>query len=271
MKGRYLGHKPNPFSSAELGGLDLPADEIAADGRLVRDLEGLADRGTVRPSPDFADRVMAAIAGEPTPAPMVAAGSAVRRLSLVGLLAAVRDAARVSIGRGFPAAVRAQAFSLLLAAGLAVGAGAFGTAGALGLLNGPAPSPAPSIVPVATGTPEPSQSGEPSQSAEPSTTEGPTDSSMAPEATGTPDASETPEPSESPDPADTPDGQNGTSSGGSTVTAPPSTPRPTPRPTGTPYPTSSPSPTHHEDGGGEHSPTPEPSWMPSFPSSSEPH
>ena len=79
MSARYPGHNPNPFSSAELGGLDLAPDEVAADGRLARDLEAVADRHTVRPSRDFTDRVMAAIADEPRPAPVVAAGSALRR------------------------------------------------------------------------------------------------------------------------------------------------------------------------------------------------
>ena len=66
MSARYPGGNPNPFSASEIDGLDLAPDEVAADGRLARELKSVADRGTVRPSPDFADRVMSAIADEPT-------------------------------------------------------------------------------------------------------------------------------------------------------------------------------------------------------------
>ncbi len=120
MSGRYPGHRPHPFSASELGGLDLPPDELAAAGVLARELEAVADRGTVRPSGDFTDRVMAAIAAEPAPAPVLAAGSAVRRLSLAALLASIRDAARVALGTGFPLAARAQGIALVLVAALVV-------------------------------------------------------------------------------------------------------------------------------------------------------
>ena len=121
MSARYPGGNPNPFSASEIDGLDLAPDEVAADGRLARELKSVADRGTVRPSPDFADRVMSAIADEPTPAPVIAAGSAVRRLSLVGVATSVRDSVRVAFGHGFPAAARAQGVALMLVAALVVG------------------------------------------------------------------------------------------------------------------------------------------------------
>lgn len=256
MSPRYPGHNPNPFQSAELGGLDLPPEEMAAHGQLARDLEALADRGTVRPSPDFADRVMSAIASEPVPAPLVAAGSAVRRLSLAGLLGSVRDAARVAFGPGFPAAARLQGLSLVLVAALTVGGATVGAAGALGLFNGQQDGPRVTPVPTQLVAPTPSPTQEPAQTAEPTPTQGPIDSSFAPDATGTPDASEAPDTSEAPDspePTDTAEAHSGsgTSGGGSYAT-----PRPTPRPTSAPTPT--PSPTHHEDGGGEHSPSPSP-------------
>jgi hypothetical protein len=270
MSARYPGHNPNPFSGTELGGMDLPADEIAADAQLARHLEAIADRGTVRPSPDFADRVMAAIATEPTPAPVVAAGSALRRRSLLGLVASVRDAARITFGHGFPAVARAQALAVVLVTSLTLGAAAVGTAGALGVFNGQNSTPAPSVAPTPSVVPSPSP--EPSTSPQPTDTTGPVDSSVAPDATGTPEPSESPEePSESPEPTEVPqptEGHSGSDSGsGGTGTS--GGDNPTPRPTATPRETHSAQPS--EDGG-EHGSTPQPSFvMPGGSPTSEPH
>ena len=267
MSPRYPGQNPNPFSGAELGGLDLPAEEIADDARLARQLEALADRETLGPSPDFADRVMAAIASEPTPAPVVAARSAIRRLSLLGLVASVGDAARITFGRGFPAMARLQAISLVLVSSLTIGAAAAGTAGALGAFNAQNSSPGPTTTPTQLVTPTPTSSGEPGDSPAPSETNGPVDSSMAPEASGKPESSESPDPSgasESPR-DDNPQATqtHGGGGSGSTGSATPggsggsggSNPA-TPRPTSMPTPTATPDPS--EDGG-EPSPTEPPS------------
>jgi hypothetical protein len=215
MSGRYPGHTPNPFSGRELGGLDLPADAVAAEARVARELEAAADRGTARPGADFADRVMAAVAGEPTPAPAIAAGSAVRRRSVVALLASIRDGVRVTFSRGFPAVVRAQAAALVLVAALVAGTAGVATAGALGLFDGnrdnghPAPSQvAPTPSPLPTLSPEPSPS--PTPSSEP-----PTESPSESGATATPEVSETAEPNDTAEPSENEGGGSGSTGTGS--------------------------------------------------------
>jgi uncharacterized membrane protein YgcG len=215
MSGRYPGHTPNPFSGRELGGLDLPADDVAAEARAARELEAAADRGTARPSADFADRVMAAVAVEPTPAPAVAAGSALRRLSVVGLLASIRDALRVTVSRGFPAAVRVQAAAVVLLAAVIAGTAGVATAGAVGLFNGNRDNgrPAPSVL-APTLSPEPTQSPEPSPSPTPSTSE-PTESPTESGATATPEVSETAEPNDTAEPSENESGGSGSGSSGS--------------------------------------------------------
>ena len=106
---------PGPFRPDELDGVpDIGVDELAAEARLARDLEAVAQRSSAAPPAGFADRVMASIAAEPMPAPARAAGSAVRHGALAGLLLAIRDSFRVTFSGGFPAAARAQALALAL-------------------------------------------------------------------------------------------------------------------------------------------------------------
>src|SRR4051812_37187475 len=109
--------RPDPtprFGAGELPAEGLQPDDRNAEVRLGRELEGLGASAVVRPSPDFTDRVMAAIDAEPVPAPVVAAGSAVRAGSTAGVLASIRDAFRVAFGTGFPAVARAQALAPVL-------------------------------------------------------------------------------------------------------------------------------------------------------------
>ena len=255
------GDLPGPFTPAELDGIeDVAHDELAADRLVARKLEALADRGTVRPSADFADRVMASIAGQPGPAPVRAAGAAVRRGSLAALLASFRDAWRVTFGTGFPVAARAQALALVLVVGGLVATSGAVTAGALGAFtaHGPAPEPSQAVAsPLVTPTATSPAVFEPTNGTEPPT------GSIAPDATGTPEASDPPsgEPTDSGEPAEVPDrattgGGNGSGGGNdSGSTRPPSTPRPITTPEGTPSPT---------DGWGENhgTPKPEPSHSP---------
>jgi hypothetical protein len=185
---------PRSFGPDELEGVaGLRPDELAAETRLARELEGLAARDGITPATGFTDRVMAALAAEPGPAPAVAAGSALRHARLAGLLVSVRDAFRVTLSGGFPVAVRAQAFALvLLVAGITAGSGV-AAAGALGLL-GERATPSPS-------TEVPSQPAEtPAPSATPEATPMP---SASPEPSGSPEASESAEPSETPEPSET--------------------------------------------------------------------
>jgi hypothetical protein len=241
---------PRPFTPGELGGLDdVPADELAADVLVARELEGVADRGTVRPSDGFADRVMAAVAAEPAPAPVRAAGAAVRRGSLAALGASLRDAWRVSTRTGFPMAARAQAMALVLVVMALAAGGGIATAGALGLLgdHGPNPGPtltaAPATLPVATETPEATNP--------PATPDG----TLEPATDGSPEATESPsaEPQETVEPTETPESHGG-SSGGSPTERPAST--------STPEPTAEPASTAEDGGQGSDGATPGPTETP---------
>jgi hypothetical protein len=262
---------PRPFGPDELSGVPgLRPDELAAETRLARDLEAVAARDGITPSAGFADRVMGAIASEPLPSPAVAAGRALRHAALAGFLVSVRDAVRVAFSGGFPAAVRVQAFALvLLVVGLTGGSG-YAAAGALGLLgdrSSPGPSlEAPSLPPASpapTDTPPatleaPSLSPSPSPSPSAGPTASPEDPTETPDATEDGDDADTdeagatprptarltarptatpkpkPKPSPGPDPTETPD--HGTP-------RPTTTPDPTPDPTPTPTPSPTPSPT----------------------------
>ncbi len=159
--------RPRPFGPDELDGVaGIRPDELAAEARLARDIEGVSARGGVKSSPDFTDRVMGAVAAEPLPAPVIAAGSALRRGAALGLLASIRNSFRVAFGGGFPVAARAQALALvLLVTGVLAGSG-LATAGAVGLLDdrgspspaptvaAPSPSEQPTATPMPTDTPD---------------------------------------------------------------------------------------------------------------------
>ena len=201
------------FGLDELDGADgVRPDDLPATLRVARELEGLAVRSDVPPSAAFADRVMAALADEPSPVPARAAGRAIRRGSIAALAASIRDAWRVTVRPGFPAVIRAQALAIVLVV-VALGAGsASAAAGALGLFDeqaAPSPqpsietSPAPSVVP----SPSPDASPTPVPSATPS----------EPPETETPEATETAEPTESADDhgggSGSDDGSSGSGSG----------------------------------------------------------
>ena len=161
------------FGIDEIDGADgLRPDDLPAELRLARELEGLAIRSDVAPSAAFSDRVMAAIEDEPSPVPARAAGRAIRHGSVAALLASIRDAWRVTVRPGFPAMIRAQALAMVLVV-VALGAGtATAAAGALGLFDErAAPSPPPSLdaspLPSVAPSPSPSLSPSPEPSATP--------------------------------------------------------------------------------------------------------
>ena len=137
-----------PFGPGELDGVeDVRPDDLAAEARVARELEGIGGRTGAAFSADFVDRVMASVEAEPVPAPARAAGHALRHGAIGAFLASFADAWRVTTRSGFPVAVRAQALALVLVVvGLAAGSGV-ATAGALGFMQGEAgvPSPQPSI------------------------------------------------------------------------------------------------------------------------------
>jgi hypothetical protein len=244
------GGQPRPFGPSELDGVSgLPPDELAADTRLARELEASAARVSVRPSPDFTDRVMAAVAKEPVAAPARAARIALRRGAFGAFLASLRDAWRVTVSPAFPIAMRAQAMALVLVVvGLTAGSGVV-AAGALGLLDGDRPTPRPSQ-PVET--PAPSAP----------TTEAPSERPASLEPTSSPEPSpsfdeQSAEPSDSADPSEAtePDEPAETES---------ATKRPSPTHAASPDRTSRPtaSPTHDGGDGGEPTHSPEPTRTP---------
>ena len=218
-------------SSAEL------AEALAA----ARELEALAAAGDVRPSAEFIERVMAVLAGEPLPAPAVAAGRAARAGRLGPALGAFMDLWRVAWSGGRPLAVRAQALAFVLV--VLVAAGSLGGLAAVGAWNAlsPARSPelSPAVSPAGSPSPSPSESPGPSTPAEPS-------SSPEPSSSTEPSASPEVSPGESPAPSTT------------RTPRPTTTPTPslTPSPSETPEPSETPKPTSNDDHGGSWTPSP---------------
>lgn len=171
-------------------GFMRPDDERLAD-LMARELTEVSDVPGLRPTDDFADRVMAAVAAEPVPQPAVAFGSAVRAARVGAALAAIGDAWRVAFGGPRPIAARAQAMALVLVvAVVALGSGGMAAVGAARLLGldgrpapstiEPSPSPIPSIAPSPSPAPSVSPSPTPTESIEPTETAEPTET---PEAT----------------------------------------------------------------------------------------
>ncbi len=241
-------------------------DELANDGAgladqvellgLARTLEWVAEDDDVIPHTGFSDRVMAALATEPAPRPVVAAIGAARARRPLAALAALRDLWRVAWTGGRPLAVRAPAMvlvSLMLLGSIAVGAlGAGATLSVLGLHgddSSPITSPAPSLnaSPLVVASPTDELSESPSELSEPPSDE----------------PSVSPDHSASPSPSPAPSTEQGA---GAPAPAPRDTPRPTrtpdrtqaPEPTQTPDPTQTPESTDKS----EHSQTPSPSPTP---------
>jgi len=156
-----------PFDAAD-------EDRIVAD--MTRELELMTSGTPVSPDEDFTSRIMAAIHEEPLPQPVRAFGLALVAGRLRAAGSAVADSWRVATTGFAPAAVRAQAFALVLVVvvgGVALAGGA--TIGAMDLLaqNGPvAPPPSPSLAP--TPSPSPSDTPSPTTSTTPSDTAKPT-------------------------------------------------------------------------------------------------
>ena len=170
----------------------LPAELLAA-AEVARELETIAGRdGGI--TEDFSDRVMAAIATEPTPQPAIALGMALRAGRARAALGAIGDSFRVAFGGGRPLAARGQALALALIVLVGViGAGGGAAAGAARLLAPPI-SPTPSVPPSPPTSPSPSPTPSPSPSPSPLPTPTPpeaTEPTATAEPTGTDD--ETPE------------------------------------------------------------------------------
>jgi len=225
---------PGRFRPGELEAADLgPSAEAELLG-TARQLEWLAATEDIGPSPDFADRVMAAVSREPAPRPVAAALGAARRRSPLAALAALGDLWRVAFTGGRPFAVRFPAMALVALFVLgSVGAGALG-AGALAGLLGPTPAATPALSPsplVPSSPPEPTPSPSPSVS--------PAESESA-EPSGVPGSSESPEPSDALEPTGAPAQTQGATEGN--IAHPTGTQRPTLSPTYSPEATEKPRP-----------------------------
>lgn len=188
---------------------------IRAAGATLERYTRTTDLG---PRASLAGDILAAIATEPTPAPLAAMAASVRRRRPAGVLAGLRDAWRVAWSGGRPARIRASsAIAVLLVLAIAGGAGGAAAAAAWNAWLAPAPSPVlPSPLPFVTPAP-----ASPTVAPEPTPTLVP-----VPSPTPTPDAT----PSPTPEPTARP------------------TPRPTHRPAATPTPTHHPEASHHADG-----------------------
>ena len=209
------------FDPAELVDDGRGVSDAEAAGLLAtaRDLESFARSEQVTPRSGFEDRVMGAIATEPPPRVVAVGGG------IAGIVAAIRDAWRITWSGGRPIAVRAQAFALVLMVAVSIGSlGSLATVGVLQLLSPDAsPTPTPTIEPVPSPSPRPSASPTESVAPSPSPTASPT-SSSSPDAIETSgagatarptDDNETPEPSETPEPRETPEATDDSSGPGS--------------------------------------------------------
>lgn len=196
------------FEPSELGDGDVVGDAAAAELLgIARDLESYARSDSVTLSADFEDRVMAAIAHEPPPRPLASRG-------LLGIVAVVRDAWRLTWSSDRPLAVRAQALALVLLAAVALGSlGSLAAVGVGALLSpdGPVPTVEPAPVP----TPSPSVLASPSPSISPSPSATP---SASP--TETAGLTETAEPTETPEGTDDSSGPGSGSGSGSDSSGP---------------------------------------------------
>jgi hypothetical protein len=226
------------------GGTDNPweADPVTpADGERIRsaaaELERFALATDVAPRAGLAASILATLEAEPTPAPLTALTAATRRRRLGAMLAALRDAWRVTWSGGRPVAIRLSAAMAVLV--LVVMTGSVGGLAAVGAWTALQPTPT---------TPTPSPSNDQAPVVVPPVQ--PSPSPAAPMGTAAPTPSGSPAPTASPRSAPS--------------AAPTHTPRPTMKPT--PRPTAMPThmPTHHPDPTSMPMPThhPEPSHDP---------
>ena len=94
---------PRPFGPGELEGAEgATADDVVAESRIARDLEGLAGHGASPVPAGFIDAVMAMVEAEPGPAPARAARVALRRGAIGRSSPRSATPCGSSAGRGSP-------------------------------------------------------------------------------------------------------------------------------------------------------------------------
>ncbi len=219
------------FRPGELDGADEPLTLVDQAQALsaARELEAAAMAADVRPTPGFSERVMAVVATEPMPRPVVAFGLAARQGRARAAFGALFDTWRLAWSGGRPMAARAQALAIVAVLVLAVasvsGFAIAGVAGMLGRSTVVSPSPQSIVAPPSEEVaPSPAPSEEPRATPKPSAT---------PEHTATPKRSTphpTVEPAETPEDGDDHGGGDGSgsgSSGGGGESEDVSTPHPT--------------------------------------------
>lgn len=173
---------PRTVDAAELGTTDAAdlADALAS----ARRIEAAIDDTVIAPGALFSDRVMAALADEPVPAPTGFLAPLRRRGVIAGFGASVKQA-WASIGApGRPRLARGAALAYVLAIAIAgtslAGAATITVAGALGIIGPHQAQPTPTL-PAQMTSPEPSY--RPSAESEPPGPEASNDPSSGPDAT----------------------------------------------------------------------------------------
>ncbi len=244
------GRRFDPSEVADVASSDDERRRAAETGRALDAVTAASD---AHERPGFTDRVMAAVATEPSPRPALVVAAGLRGRHPGMIVGAVVDAWRVVVGgAGRPVTARVGSAGVLVAAALSlglVGGLLAGTASWLSQPNPPLPT-SPIVSPLVS--PPPATTREPGPTPSPSPTR-----TSSPEPSDSAEPSETPEPS-GPEPTESEDhagsgGSGGTNGAGSNET---------PDPTSTVRPSSSPvGSDDHEDHAGSTS-TPQPSATP---------
>ncbi len=170
-------------------------DDPRADGddaATVRELAWFVAATDFEPRDELTDDAMAAIVGEPLPAPITAAAVAARARRFGATFAALRDLWPVAWSGPRPFAVRATAIALV--GMLVLGAGSAGSLVAVGAWNAMVPRPSPVVVPQVSPGPTPSpRPATPSPSVTPAPLPSPSPMrSSGPAVEATPSASQRP-------------------------------------------------------------------------------
>ncbi len=218
---------PDAFDPAEVAAIRATADALEAYARAT----------DVAPRPGAAANILAAIAAEPTPAPLVAMASSVRARRPARIAAALRDAWRVAWSGPRPVGIRLSSalVVLLLVAVVASGGGMAAAAAWSALQPGPSTPPTPTQLPIVVPPANPSPSVEPTPSAVPTN----------PTATSGPSLSRSPMSTPQMTPMPTPHPTSMQAPGPTTMPMPTSTLVPMPTHQGqSPMPSHGPAPTH---------------------------